>query len=192
MVKSAPLASDMLQGVVLRFDALRGAVLLIGPVSVGGDLTGEVLRRGDVVIGYGLAFLYEEDALLPRLVIDDFQREYRGREALDFMLRRGDAFPRADVFGRRVSTGTEEWLFLKQLDLAGPLRAFVYGSLEASRPLARLRAAIWLETGLADPVALPEDDERVPAFLRRSVPCFGLSPLHLPELPRLLAGAGES
>ncbi len=149
-------------------------------------MPGQLLHMGRLVVSYGLAFLYEPDFLLPQWAYDDFRRAYHADAALDFMMRKGDAFPRADVIGQRVSTGARTALFLKQLDLGRGVLAFAYASLDAPRPLARLDAALWVEPTASAWGDLPGGDERPSVWLRRAVPCFVAPPRDLPALPARL------
>lgn len=182
-----PPPSDTLSGCLLRFAEER-VVLVMGGQLI--DPLGEVLHCGDVTIYYALALLYERDYLLLQWAYDDFRREYHAAEAVDFVLRRGDAFPRADVVGRRVSTGQRADLFLKQLDLGRGLLAFAYADADAPHPLARLDAALWIDDSVQGWAPLATDDPRTPALLRRAVPCYALPAASLPNLPDLLRAEG--
>ncbi len=178
-----PPPADTLDGCVIRL-ADRRVVLVMGDLPPA--LPGEVLHRGPVTIYYALALLYEQDYLLPQWAYDDFRREYHGAAAVDFMLRRGDAFPRADVVGRRVSNGQRTELFLKQLDLGRGLLAFVYPHADAPQPLARLDAALWVDETAHSCTPLAAGDPRAPALLRQAVPCYVLPMAWLTNLPSWL------
>ncbi len=182
-----PPPSDTLSGCLLRLADGR-AVLVTGGQPA--DLPGEVLHCGDVTIYYALALLYEQDYLLLQWAYDDFRREYHGAEAVDFVLRRGDAFPRADVVGRRISNGQRSDLFLKQLDLGRGLLAFAYAHADDPQPLARLEAAFWVDEAVQECTVLAADDPRAPILLRRAVPCYVLPASSLPSLPNLLRAEG--
>jgi len=85
-----------------------------------------IRAHGRVVLRASLAFLYSPDALIVQRVVDDFGRDYRGEAAFKFMLHKGDAFPRSDVFGRRTTGHEVEQVFLKQLDLAHGVQVYAY------------------------------------------------------------------
>lgn len=171
---------DVFDGCVVRVGDPPQAALIVGADTR--LLGSELLHQGKLVVAYGLALLYELDFLLPQWVHDDFRREYHGADALDFTLRKGDAFPRADVVGRRVSTGERAELFLKQLDLARGAQAFAYASFDAPTPFARLDAALWVDADVPGFSALPAGDARATEWLRKAVPCFIGPPASLEQL----------
>lgn len=175
-----PPPSDTLNGYLVRLADGRVA-LMIGDLSPVPSC--EVLHCGPVTIYYALALLYEQDYLLPQWAYDDFRREYHGAAAIDFMLRRGDAFPRADVIGRRVSNGQRADLFLKQLDLGRGLLAFVYSSADTPQPLARLDVVLWVDDAVQRCTPLAADDPRVPTLLWKAVPCYALPTSQLADFP---------
>jgi hypothetical protein len=181
----SPPPSDDVKGALFRWGEYPKVVLVKDGWP--SHLPGEVLHTGQMVVCYALPFLYERDSLLPQLVVDDFRRMHHGRVALEFMIRRGDAFPRADVVGRRVSTGQRADLFLKQLDLAAPLEAYVYSHLDALLPLARLDMVVQVDDAIPDWSALT-DDEAVPSLLRQAVPCYRINRRSLDCLPEWVAG----
>lgn len=177
------LPRDELSGHILQVGA-EASVLVVGAPRP--PLPGDVLHRGPVVVRYGFPLLMKRDTLLVAWVYDDFRREHRGADALDFILRSGDLFPRADVGGWQVSTGRPVEMFLKQLDVTPGIEALAYSGEAISRPLARLAMALWADasvTGWHEPSA---GDMRVPALLHRAVPCFVVHPAALGELPHRL------
>lgn len=165
----SPPPSDEIDGVLVRAGQ-RSRVVLVRD-ALPDDLTGEVIHTGRMVVCYALPFLYERDSLLPQLVVDDFRRMYQGRVALEFMIHKGDAFPRADVVGRRVSTGRRADLFLKQLDLAAPLEAYAYVDLNALQLAARLDLMVQVDDAMPEWSALANEG-LVPSLLRQAVPCY--------------------
>jgi hypothetical protein len=176
-------ASLTVSGAVVAMRDPTGLALFVDPGSA--LPPGELIARGTLIVAPGVPLLYEVDAVLVESVYDDYRREHRGAEALAFLLRHGQAFPRADVLGRRVSTGAAVELYLKQLDLAARLHILVYRA--PDRPaLGRLEAAVWARSGVEGWARAPVDGERVPAWLRRSIPCwdagiraFGAPPVDL-------------
>jgi hypothetical protein len=180
-----PPPSDSLAGQIVRLEKSPHVALVVGetPDAPPGDL----LHQGAVIVRYGLALLYERDYLLVQWAYDDFRREYHGAAAIDFIIRHGDPFPRADVVGQRVSTGQRADLFLKQLDPARGLFAFAYATREAARPVARLDAVVWVEAGAVGLAALAVDDARAAPLLRQAVPCLSVGNAALSRLGELLA-----
>src|SRR5688572_12892263 len=113
MVDHLPPPTILLNGAFILYEKRHRGVLIIGDLPEK-SLTTEVFR-GDIVIRHALTFIYEPDAFYIQHIVDDFGRDFRGEEAYDFAYRKGDAFPRASVFGVRASTGAGEQIFLKQL-----------------------------------------------------------------------------
>jgi hypothetical protein len=152
---------------------------------------GELVARGALTVAPGVPLLYEVDAVLVESVYDDYRREHHGAEALAFLLRHGQAFPRADVVGRRVSTGEAVELFLKQLDLGAGLHIFAY-RMPGDPALGRLEAAVWARPGSRGWVRASVDGERIPAWLRRSIPCWdvGIGALTAPPADLFAASSG--
>jgi hypothetical protein len=86
-----------------------------------------IVHEGRIVLRAALALLYSSDALIVQRVVDDFGRDYRGESAFEFMIRKGDSFPRASVLGRRTVGVEVEQMVLKELDLARGVQVFAYG-----------------------------------------------------------------
>jgi len=177
------LPCDELAGYVVQVDGTGTALICGAPY---GPLPGEVLHHGPMVLRYGIPLLLKKDTLLVEWVFDDFRREHRGDAALDFNLRRGDLFPRADVGGFHVTTGKPAEIFLKQLDLALGLWVYAYRSDDLAGLVSRIGAAVWLDARAAGWEEPPLDDGRIPALLRRAVPCWVVHPGALCELPQRL------
>jgi hypothetical protein len=64
-----------------------------------------------------------------------------GEAAWDFLLRRSNLYPRADVLGYRKD-GVDEMVPVKLLDPVAPIQVLVYTEAEASKPLGRVSALI--------------------------------------------------
>jgi hypothetical protein len=178
-----------------RYDELDCAVLALGernPLSV--LLTGalpemlpaQVLNRGNLVIRYAMPFIYEPDTFYVQRIVDDFGRDFRGDDAFEFAYSKGDAFPRASVLGIRASTGEDEQIFLKQLDLARPILPVVYTSAEEVIPIAQINVAIWVE-GTATWHRIETDDSPLPPDLTRAVPCYIMPLIELQLLSERLS-----
>ena len=67
-----------------------------------------------------------------------------GAAAWEFITRRSNLHPRAEVFGYR-SDGRDEMMYVKNLDLALPVEVLVYADAHATAPIARPTALIALE-----------------------------------------------
>jgi hypothetical protein len=176
---------DVLDGAVISLgDRNPVTVLLAGALPT--KLPGHERHRGVLVVRYAMPFIYEQDTFYVHRIVDDFGRDFRGAEALDFAYSKGDAFPRATVFGVRASTGAGEETFLKHLDLARPLLPVVYASADDLLPVAQINAAVWLDPAL-NWQRLETDDARFPAGVIVGVPCYGMPPAELPQLSERLA-----
>jgi hypothetical protein len=147
---------------------------------------GQMIYTGDLAVCYAVPYLFERKEFVPHLVIDDFGREFEGNAALKFMVQKGDAFPRADVHGHWAETGEQDAVFLKQLDMAARVEAFVYQSVSAQRPLALLDAVVWVEDAPTEPQEAEYDDP-VPELLRLAVPVITIGADQLRRLPVLLS-----
>ncbi len=173
-------------GAVVAMCDPTGLVLFVDPRSA--LPPGELVARGALIVAPGVPLLYEVDAVLVESIYDDYRREHRGLGALSFLLHHGHAFPRADVVGRRASTGAAVELYLKQLDLGAGLHVFVYRAPDDSA-LGRLEAAVWVRSGAEGWSRSPVNGERIPAWLRRSIPCWdaGIRALAAPPADLFIA-----
>jgi hypothetical protein len=177
-------AHDCLNGRLLQIGGRQWVALAVG---AGDHATpGQVVYAGDLAVCYAVPYLYERRELVPHLVIDDFGREFEGNAALKFMVQKGDAFPRADVHGHWAETGEQDTVFLKQLDMAARLEAFVYQSVSSQLPMALLDAVVWVEDAPAEPQEAEHDDP-VPELLRLAVPVITIGADQLWQLPVLLS-----
>jgi hypothetical protein len=183
MVSDSEIA-EVVAGALIRFKGREWTALMVGKETLPPEAA--VIHRGEMILRYALAFLFEPDWLLPHVVIDDFGRKHEGRAALDFMERQGERFPRADVTGWRVVAGKSDVVFLKHLDIARSCGVFAYEGSEIKTPLARIDAAVWVDVGVTGWARLGEDDGRVPELLGRSIGCYTLSPGELGDLGMLM------
>jgi hypothetical protein len=183
-------AHDLLSGWLVRIGYRRWMTLIVGA----GDRPqpGQTIYAGDLAVCYAIPHLYEERTFVPHVVIDDFGREFTGKAALKFMVQKGDAFPRADVYGHWVDTGERDSVFLKQLDMADRLEVVAYESVRSPTPLARLDAAVWVEDTLVGLHRITERDDRVPEMLRRAIPVFEIGSSQWGQLPGALAAELKS
>lgn len=178
----SPPAHDRLEGMLLHAADAPDRVMVVGEWEPADSW--DIVAAGSIVLCYGLSYLHQpDDILLPQWAYDDFQREYHGEDALSFILRRGDAFPRADVAGRRVLTGRRDQRFFKEMDIAARLKAVAYRSLEDSAALGAVSTLIWIEKGREGISARMEDDERLTPWMRLALDCYVAGS---DDLPRLL------
>ena len=187
MQKPSPPVHDRLEcATLVRLPDHDELMLLVGG---NGEIDAgwEVVRQGIVYMCYGLAYLQQPaETLLLQWAYDDFRREYHGEDALGFVLHRGDAFPRADVLGRCVSTGDTDQRFLKEMDVAARLRAVAYPSLSASVADGRVKAIVWLEPAVAGIVRISDNDDRMTEWMRYAVDGYLACPADFPRLAELL------
>lgn len=180
-----PPPADQVNGYLAALEGTPRTALVIGP-SVDG-LPAKLLHQGEMTVKYGFVFLYEpEDTLIVQFAMDDFQRQYHGVAAINFALRRGDAFPRGDIFGHRTSNGEYFEAFIREVDLASGLHAYVFNQIDDHIPIAKVNLAVWIDEEVKGLINLPPDDQRSPDLLGRTVPCLCVNPASLPDLPHLL------
>lgn len=176
-----PPPSSSIQGSVLRTGSRPWHALLVGHLPADAQ-PGRLIAGGHLLIIYAFALLFEQDFVLPQFVLDDFGRAYHAANAIEFMLSRGDSYPRADVTGRHMSSGEQRTYFLKQVDLARPA-AFAGEAIRHRTPSIALDIAVWLDDVPPAWSPLAKDDPRPPALLRRFVPVFRMNAAHLFTLP---------
>lgn len=164
-------------------------VLLTGETWQADSAPGESLMAGRLALRYGLRFLYGEDTLIPQLVFDDHRREHTGRALFTFVEKRGDAYPRADVAGVRLSGKAEE-VRMRDLDLAEPLVVVASSRDDASLPPVRLDACVVVDAEVAgdgwQAIAQEDVEAGLPELLVAHLPCYRVHPARLPELTSLL------
>lgn len=90
------------------------------------------------MIRYGVRYLEKHFlALVPGLVALERGELFTGEAALDFVVRRSNLYPRAEVYGYR-SDGVDEMKTVKWLDVAEPLMVLVYTDAAATTPVAEI------------------------------------------------------
>lgn len=101
-----------------------------------------IIARGRLYIRYGVRYLGKPHlSIVPDLVVVDYGDMLNGEEAWQFILKRSNLYPRAEVFGYR-SDGRDEMIPIKLLDLALPCHVFVYESVTATAPIGKAAALI--------------------------------------------------
>lgn len=117
------------------------------------------IASGTFTIRYGVRFLGKSFlSIVPGLVVLDYGDILTGDEAWDFLLRRSNLHPRAEVVGYR-SDGKDDMVFIRDLDLALPVEVLVYRDAQATTPLAR-------------PVAVISSGDTLPARLLEYLPRY--------------------
>lgn len=98
--------------------------------------------EGALIIRYGICYLGKPHlAIVPGLVAIDYGTFLTGGEAWDFLLKRSNLYPRAEVFGYR-SDGRDEQMWVRQLDLVLTPQVLVYRDEAQNVPLAQAHALI--------------------------------------------------
>lgn len=123
------------------YDLPGGMTLLIGPAPAALAVH-EPLLGGILTVRYGIPMITPPtDAVVPGLFVSEMGAALIGREAWDYMQRRFQMHPRADIIGLRMN-GASAQVFLRELDWGAPVRVFVYDSVEARVPTAELKALV--------------------------------------------------
>lgn len=129
---------DAVDGALIKID---DSYLLVSPadhVTEGVDR----LASGTFVVRYGLVYLGKPQyAIVPGLVALDYGEILVGDEAWNFILKRSNLYPRAEVIGYR-SDGFDDMITVKWLDLAQAVRVFLFRDAAAVVPLAEISAVI--------------------------------------------------
>lgn len=101
-----------------------------------------VLYNGQVYIRYAARLLGKgELSIVPGLVAVDYGMMLTDQAAWEFLVKRSNLYPRADVIGYR-SDGRDEMVTVKSLDLAQPIDVLVYVNTVDTLPIARVSAVI--------------------------------------------------
>lgn len=130
---------DVVQGMVIQHQA-EHAFFAAEEAVLPTDLT--ILARGTLVIRYAVRLLEKPKlSLVPGLLALDYGEILTGEAAWDFLLKKSNLYPRADVVGYR-SDGVDEMLPVKRLDLALPIEVLAYSDPQATKPVASLSALI--------------------------------------------------
>lgn len=96
----------------------------------------EVVGSGSYTLRYGLRILGKHWlSIVPGLVAVDYGTFLTGEDAWDFLTRRSNLYPRAEVFGVREN-GVDDQLFVRQLDIALPPQVLLYADAGDKVPLA--------------------------------------------------------
>jgi hypothetical protein len=126
---------DPFTGVILKSG--DHYVLAFEPVS-GAD----VIAGGTFVLRYAVQYLGKPHwSIVPGLIALDYGEMLIGEAAWEFLLKRSNLHPRADVLGYR-NDGKDEMVTIKTLDLAQPIGVLAYADADATQPIAPISALI--------------------------------------------------
>jgi hypothetical protein len=113
-----------------------------------------ITHAGPMILRYALVYLGRSyHAIVPELVAMDTGGGFSGEEAWDFLINKSNLFPRADVIGYRED-GQEDMVTVKSLDLAAPVRTFVYSDESSRTPIGVLSAIVMQDTSQLPPRVL--------------------------------------
>jgi len=116
--------------------------------------------RGEFVIRYAIPVLVPPGiSLIPGLFVSERGEMLTGREAWDYLQKRFQLHPRADVIGS-LPDGVPLQLLVRALDFGASMQAFIYRDPLPAAPLAALSLI----------VASDEMYAGLPDLLRRYVP----------------------
>lgn len=120
-------------------DAFTGVVLAVGELhalALRPDEGAEVILSGSCVVRYGARYLGKPHiSIIPGLIALDYGDILTGEAAWDFLMKRSNLHPRADVMGYR-NDGVDDMVVVKWLDLALTPEVLVYPDAAATLPIA--------------------------------------------------------
>lgn len=177
-------------------DEVKGACVVVAGVNV--LVVGEgwreaaddgALLAGELTLRYAVRYREGEEALVPQLVVDDHRQYHTGAELYRFLARRGLAYPRADIVGRRLS-GEEDHTYLRNFDLARPLVVMAYAGGAAETSGVRVQLAVVLDADIDEGGwhQIEAGAGGLPTLLVEHVPCFGINPVFGDALLALVGG----
>lgn len=127
--------NDPFTGCVLHVDGQDFLALTPLPES-------EVVYQGDMMLRYGVQYLGKPQySIVPELIALDYGAGIAGEEAWEFLLKRSNLYPRADVIGHR-NDGVDEMIVIKKLDVMAPIAVLAYEDEQATVPIAQVAALI--------------------------------------------------
>ena len=158
-------------GVIIPFS--RHHLLVYGPDADALGLA-EPLFGLPVYLRPGYRFFTRDEHLLPAEVVDDIGQRFAAPDCYEWIERRGDAFPRADIVGVLAPSGEKYAAVVKELDL---VEMAVFAT-----PAAKGGSLIYTPVDLAlearahpDEYALTPAEFPIPLF-SRALPCYRLAP----------------
>lgn len=122
--------------------------LLLAQAPIEGS---ETLHRGSLLLRYGIEYLGKPQySIVPDLVALDYGDGFSGEEAWDFIYKRSNLYPRADVFGYR-NDGVDDMIVVKKLDLMQAVHVLAFAHESSTMPLAKVTALIATDTSAITP-----------------------------------------
>jgi len=108
---------------------------------VGGERLSDIVAvSGGFVIRYAIPALVPPGALIiPGLFVAERGGILRGLEAWEYLHKRFQVHPRADVIGQ-TPNGQPAQFLVRELDFGVPVRVFAYADPPGNQPLAELKA----------------------------------------------------
>ncbi len=132
-------AADRVIGTVIVHGDPPHEALLIG---IDPPADRHVIAAGDLIARSGIRFLGKPHlSIVPGLVAVDYGTFLTGEAAWEFLTKRSNLYPRAEVFGFR-SDGVEDMRYVKTLDFALQYEVLIYDSPLATVPIAKPTALI--------------------------------------------------
>lgn len=127
--------SDIIVGSLVRFN--KAHLLALEPPD-----GAQIIASGELIIRYAVRYIDRPHlSIVPGLVALDYGDILTGEAAWEFVLKKSNLHPRADVVGYR-NDGHDEMIVVKKLDLAAPMEVLVYTDTHATVPTARVSALI--------------------------------------------------
>jgi hypothetical protein len=121
----------------------------------------ELIAQGTFTVRYGIKYLGKPHlSIVPGLVVLEYGEMLTGVEAWEFLTKRSNLHPRAEVMGYR-NDGVDDMMLLRVLDLALPFDVLVYASPDDTIPAYHVHALI--DDGTAE----------LPSYLAQVLPRYG-------------------
>ncbi len=125
---------DVVDGAIIGLEDSTQTALFVGSDVPANSI---LIARGTLIVRYGIRYLGKPHlSIVPGLVAIDYGTFLTGEEAWEFLIKRSNLYPRAEVFGYR-NDGHDEMMTVKTLDLAQPFEALVYSNATTTIPTAR-------------------------------------------------------
>ncbi len=142
---------------------------------------GQPVFGAPVFVRHAFRFVLADEYVFPHTVVDDRGTGITGEEAVPWIMRRGYAFPRADVLGVTES-GTPRACFMKELDLE--IQRTYAARSSGEFPGVRVDLAVTL-IDCGDEWAIAPDDRYLPE-LAQAIPTYRFHPSLLGSLSAML------
>lgn len=127
---------DEFTGFLVRLNNMAQALALTRPDGI------EVIYGGAITLRYGVRYLGKPHfSIVPGLVAIDYGEMLTGEAAWDFLTRRSNLYPRAEVFGYR-NDGRDEMTTVKNLDFVLPIEVLAFPSSSDTVPVGFPEALI--------------------------------------------------